>query len=193
MDLYAYAQIGDLSGIMKENGISVPRLRGLRLMQQEEPMSKEEIDRVIEDRTIRVAENEFRRVAPDTYEYSRRTDKILEKYLVHEDVPYEWNGKIGTSREPVGIRWWRIHGRRRKKLRFAIKQARRAEERQWEAWNRYAGHPGVLYIHARIGGLNWKDYDGPELEKQPWFLEKVDDAFDDTYCDIYAKIKGPEM
>ena len=46
----------------------------------------------------------------------------------------------------------------------------------------------MLCIHARIGGGNWSYYDGPELSKQPWFIEKVDDAFDSTYCDIYAKI-----
>lgn len=60
---------------------------------------------------------------------------------------------------------------------------------QFSTWNKYAGQEGILYIHARIGGNNWKAYGGPELKKQPWFLEKVDDAFDSTYCDIYAKIK----
>lgn len=60
---------------------------------------------------------------------------------------------------------------------------------QFSVWNKYAGQEGILYIHARIGGNNWKAYGGPELAKQPWFLEKVDDTFDSTYCDIYAKIK----
>ena len=49
--------------------------------------------------------------------------------------------------------------------------------------------PNVLYIHARIGGRNWETYGGKDLEKQPWFLEKVNDHFDGTYCDIYAKIE----
>lgn len=56
-------------------------------------------------------------------------------------------------------------------------------------FNEYCGQDDVLYIHARIGGLNWNDFGGPELEKQPWFLDKVDDPFDSTYCDIYARIK----
>ena len=55
-------------------------------------------------------------------------------------------------------------------------------------WNKYAGKENVLYIHSRIGGGNWDYYGGNELSKQPWFLEKVDDCYDDTYCDIYAKI-----
>lgn len=42
MDLGAYVQIEDLSRIMTENGISVPRLRGIRLMALEEPITKEE-------------------------------------------------------------------------------------------------------------------------------------------------------
>lgn len=59
---------------------------------------------------------------------------------------------------------------------------------QYNVFNKYCGRKDVLYIHARLGGENWKYYGGPELEKQPWFIEKVDDAFDSTYCDIYARI-----
>ena len=55
-------------------------------------------------------------------------------------------------------------------------------------WNKYAGNENVLYIHSRIGGPNWNSYNGNELTKLPWFLDKVDDFFDDTYCDIYAHI-----
>ena len=44
MDLGAYAQIEDLEHVMKENDIEIPRLRGLRLMKNEEPISKEKLD-----------------------------------------------------------------------------------------------------------------------------------------------------
>ena len=37
--------------------------------------------------------------------------------------------------------------------------------------------------------MNWLAYDGDKISKQPWFIEKVDDPYDDTYCDIYARIK----
>ena len=47
MDLGAYVQIEDLSEVMKTNGISVPRLRGLRLMSEEKPLTKEEIEEQI--------------------------------------------------------------------------------------------------------------------------------------------------
>ena len=40
MDLGAYAQIEDLEQIMKDNNIEIPRLRGLRLMRNEEPITR---------------------------------------------------------------------------------------------------------------------------------------------------------
>lgn len=59
-------------------------------------------------------------------------------------------------------------------------------------FNKYIGREDILYIHARIGGGNWKDY-FKDVINQPWFIEKVDDPYDNTYCDIYAKItKFPE-
>ena len=102
MDLFAYSQIEKISHIAEENGISVPRLRGYRLMSDEEKTPG---------------------------------DSLQEK-----------------------------------------------------VWNKYAGRDDVLLIHARIGGANWIDCGGESLTKEPWFLEKVDDEYDCTYCDIYAKI-----
>lgn len=57
-------------------------------------------------------------------------------------------------------------------------------------WNKYACKEGVLYIHARIGGNNWENYGvKSNIINQPWYLDRVDDWFDNTYFDIYAKIK----
>jgi len=53
---------------------------------------------------------------------------------------------------------------------------------QAEVWNRYVGRDDVLYIHSRMG------LDALDLKEQPWFLDYVLDAYDPTYCDIYAKI-----
>ena len=36
MDLYAYSQIENLKHLLEENKIDIPRLRGLRLMKDEE-------------------------------------------------------------------------------------------------------------------------------------------------------------
>ena len=44
MDLGAFVQIGNLEQIMTSCDIHVPRLRGLRLMKNEVPLSSEEIN-----------------------------------------------------------------------------------------------------------------------------------------------------
>ena len=72
---------------------------------------------------------------------------------------------------------------------MAVKKQLNALKENFNTFNKYCGREDVLYIHARIGGSNWKFYGGNELEKKPWFIEKVDDYFDDTYCDIYARIE----
>ena len=41
MDLGAYIQIDELDKVAKVNGISIPRLRGYRLMKDEKPMGRE--------------------------------------------------------------------------------------------------------------------------------------------------------
>ena len=85
------------------------------------------------------------------------------------------------------IRWSRIHGRKRKILKTCIHNEMQKVKKQYETWNKYVGRADILYIHARIGGGNWSYYHAA-VDSQPWFLEKVDDAFDSTYCDIYARI-----
>lgn len=187
MDLSAYMQIDDLSQIAKENNIKVPRLRGYRLMKNEKPVSAEEINQIIKECEIEVCEDLCRSV-PFWCEKScgqllnSRTDFLCRYYLV-EGV--DENGR----KKFTNIRWDRIHGKKRKVLKFAIKKKKKRIQRQFEIWNKYAGQDKILYIHSRTGGNNWDYYGGSELSKMPWFLEKVDDWFDRTYCDIYASIK----
>lgn len=45
-----------------------------------------------------------------------------------------------------------------------------------------------MYVHARIGGNNWVYFDGQQVAEHPAFIERVDDWFDSTYCDIYIKV-----
>ena len=191
MDLGAYVQIDDLGKIARDNNIQVPRLRGYRLMKDAEPVSKEEIKRIIKTCEITVCEDLCRArpfwcAESDCHSYSSWTDYLCSYYLITKTYENE-NGYKYT--EYIDIRWDRIHGWKRKALKFAIKKKKRAIQKQIDMWNKYVGKDNVLFIHSRIGGANWNDYGGNELEKQPWFLEKVDDYFDDTYCDIYALIK----
>lgn len=192
MDLVAYSQIGNIDELAKENAISVPRLRGYRMMEDEKPKSNEEIEELINDQAMWILERSMRscpqRFRPDSniIEDSPSTDKLVKKYLIAQLDEY-------NLKEVIGIKWNLIHGKDRKAIKFALKKSRRRIQKQFDTFNKYVGRKDVLYIHARIGGANWAYYDGPDIERQPWFIEKVDDGFDDTYCDIYAKIVTESM
>lgn len=176
MDLGAYAQIDDLSKIMEQNNIDVPRLRGLRLMKDEEPM-------------------DWRDLSPENPEVYW-TEWMCTQYPA-------WNAKSCCScyceetykrvkryiTEDGKVRWDRIHGKKRRDLKTLIRNMNNRYKRQAEVWNKYAGRDDILYIHARIGGKNWQFFEGEKLVREPWFLEVVWDGFDRTYCDIYAKIE----
>lgn len=188
MDLAAYANIENIHRIAKDNGIEVPRLRGYRVMENEKPATDEEIKDMLSKAEIYAADEFCERIPPFAMkprfvEYSSRTNWRKENLLIREtemwgDTPH---------RETVGIRWEKIHGKKRKTLKYMIRKQKKAIMDNVSAWNRHAGEKNVLYIHARIGGGNWDYYGGAELEKKPWFIEKADDAWDSTYCDIYAK------
>ena len=185
MDLGAYTKIDDYGQIMRDNGISVPRLRGIRLMKEETPLSEKEIA----DEALFMGLHDCQDLCrsdfiPDANwsEYSSKTKRIIRHYmLTDKDVL-----------RPNGINWNVLHGRKRKLFKFTMKKADKRVRKVYEAFNKYCGRDDVLYIHARIGGLNWGYFGGDEIAKQPWFIEKVDDAFDCTYCDIYARIKAEE-
>ena len=192
MDLEAYAQIEHLSKIMEINGIEVPRLRGLRLMRYEPTVTEEDIQVFIQDINCWIYEkmcNSTPRFHPESnwVQFSSATKRLEEKYLIEEEEVLP-DGR--TYMKTVGFRWDLIHGKNRKRLKLALKHAEKRVREQMRVFNKYVGKEDVLYIHARIGGRNWAYYGGPELAKQPWFIEKVDDYFDSTYCDIYARIKN---
>lgn len=159
MDLGAFVNIENLQRLADANGVAVPRLRGYRLMQNETEVDEEGISDIIHNLEVWECTNLFG-----------------DKYIKDSNE----NGKR--------IRWELLHGKRRKILKFAAKKRRKRAIEQYSSFNKYVGQSGVLYIHARIGGPNWNRYGGPDLEKTSWFIEKVDDCFDSTYCDIYAKI-----
>lgn len=179
MDLVAYAQIDELEHLMTEHGIEVPRLRGIRLMKQETPVTKESMSDDAYNIGLWNCECLCMQDFGKSYwtEMSARTDRIIDKYMTKDEH--------GVN----GIKWDKVHGKKRKLFKWTLKKAKKRVKEQMETFNKYCGQD-VLCIHARIGGNNWKYYDGESLRKEPWFLEKVDDAFDNTYCDIYAKING---
>ena len=176
MDLYAYAQIDEFEEIVKKNGIEVPRLRGYRLMKDEKPDAWDYGDKEVECVKQLCESKPFWNPNSNVFELSAKTDYLKNYYVRTVD------GKKKVC-------WDRIHGWKRKVLKTFIHNEQKRVEAQRLLWNKYAGRDDILYIHARIGGGNWSYYHD-QVDTKPWFLEKVDDSFDSTYCDIYAKIEG---
>jgi len=186
MDLGAYAMIDVIEKVAKENEICVPRLRGYRLMVCESSIDYRDC---IKDLEIQCVENLVRAIPfwspnANAYEYSSLTDKRLKKYLTKD--PWSSDEEDEAS-APVRVRWENIHGKKKKILKTMVHNWARRYKKQYDTWNKYVGREDILYIHARIGGWNWPTY-ASEVVNTPWYIEHVDDAFDRSYCDIYAKI-----
>lgn len=183
MNLAAYSQIEDLMPVLQSTGIEIPRLRGLGLMKNEEPVSKPDLDEILHSMEILAVQNLCESFpAWDFYsccsEYCPATDRRLKRYMI-----------LDKDGDPIGIRWDCIHGKKRKTAKYAIKQYKKDVIKNIKVFNKYAGRDDVLFVHARIGGDNWNYFNGPSIvASHPSFLEKVDDYFDSTYCDIYLKI-----
>lgn len=185
MDLGAYCQIESLDKIAIENGISIPRLRGFRLMRDEEPFD--------------FAGDDFKKskefIEKDVYKDAIHScpifhpDSCVHEYSHWKTLCEKYYGIFNEDGEMIGIRKDRTNRKVRKVIKMAIRKRLKALTKQFETFNKYVGRDDVLYIHARIGGMNWYAYGGNEISQKPWFIEKVDDYFDDTYCDIYARIK----
>ena len=176
MDLGAYVQIGNLSKLAKLNNINVARLRGYRYMKYE-------------DKPIDIDEEM----------------KGLNRYIVEDlvtSIPAwsinssirEWNSKTGKKMRKFyddkneRIKWENIHGKHRKNLKYVLKIKRLEVKEQFDLFNKYLGREDILYIHARLGSRNWSGIHYWDYEKEPWYIDGIDDCFDDSYCDIYAKI-----
>ena len=183
MDLLAYTMMQDYEPIAKDNGIEVSRCRGYRLMKNEDIIPKEEINKIMKDIELDAAEDSVRgtprfALKRDWASYGRWTDLLCKYYLV-----------LDEKKNVTGIRWDRIHGKKRKNLKFLIKKRKKMAEKNIGLWNKYAGQDNVLYIHARLGTLNWSDIKHTDYKTKPWYLDSVDDLWDRSYCDIYARIK----
>lgn len=194
MDLGAYMQIEDLDEIAKRNGIEVPRLRGYRLMKNEEHISQEEIYKMVKDNEPYIVKNlieatPYWRYNCYWYGSGSKTEKLKKNYLVYKEIHED----DFTYRKPVKIRWDRIHGWKRKELKFALKKEKKKILTQWNTWNKYIGREDVLYIHARLGSGCWAQEARQDTIYQDWVLDVADDADDMSYCDIYAKIFIDEM
>lgn len=183
MNLKAYSQIEDLMPVLQSTGIEIPRLRGLGLMKNEEPVNQTDLNEILHSMEILAVQNLCESFpAWDFYsccsEFCPATDRRIKKYMI-----------LDEDGDPISIRWDRIHGKKRKTAKYAIKKYKKAVIDNIKVFNKYAGRDDVLFVHARIGGDNWNYFNGPSIVASHLaFLEKVDDYFDSTYCDIYLKI-----
>lgn len=188
MDLGAYIQIEDLEPIAKASGIDIPRLRGYRLMKHEEPYTEEYIRMAGKWTEVSIVNDlcradQFWNPNSHSFTCDSYTDYLCRLYLDKDS-----DGNYSK------VRWDRIHGKKRKILKFEIKKKKRRIRKQYETFNEYCGREDVLYIHSRMGGENWKWFEGKEeLMSQPWFLDRVDDYWDSTYCDFYAKLNDESL
>lgn len=180
MDLYAYANIDYLDELAKKNGIKCPRLRGYRLMKDERPVDTN-IKRFIKEHNIDYYSVEH--LCTSVPFWCPTSNESIFSYDTDLKVDYYLDKKNEV------VRWDRIHGWKRRVLKTYIHNRSMRYKRQYEMWNKYVGRDDILYIHARIGGGNWSYY-WKDVVNQPWFIEKVDDSFDRSYCDIYARIKA---
>ena len=176
MDLYAYSQIEDLKLILEKQNINVPRLRGLRLMKNEEIVPQEKINEGINDSILYIVRQIVEQNSLTCWSSWKEGTK--KKVLIYD-----------KEKNVIGYHWNKIHGKKRKWIKWEIKKTKKAYQQQYDMFNSFVGKD-VLYVHSRIGGNNWNYFKGFELLKHPDYLKHVDDCFDSTYCDIYFKIRG---
>lgn len=120
--------------------------------------------------------------------FSVATSRLRKKYLITETTTIvERDGEQFELEKVVGFRWERLHGKNRKRLKYAIKQVTKAYDRFIELHNRYAGRNDVLCVCVRCGsGRKWSGVNWSALILEPWFLGACDCPNDNTCCYIYA-------
>lgn len=169
MDLYAYMQIEDLGSILKDNNIEIARLRGIRLMRDEEMISQEEINKQVEEQKLCNAKEWLEQKSWNVWSSDRANRK-------HKEFIY---GELG---EVIGIKWNLVNRKNRNIIKLKNKEDEKRIRDNYNMFNSYVGK-NVLYVHARQGGGNRYYY--PIDTKHPMYLSDCDDAYDNTYCDIY--------
>lgn len=174
MDLYAYANIENLEGILTELNIDIARLRGLRLMKNQPSTSQKDIDENITQAKIDYAVNWLQQHSDHMWS-SMNADKKHPAFIYSN-----------VDRKIIGININKVHGKDKNKIKLEWKHIEKAYRKEYDTFNKYCGKD-VLYVHARQGGGNRPYY--PIDTKHPRYLEDLDDAFDCTYCDIYYDLK----
>ena len=195
MDLGAYVNIENLGPVMSAAGISVDRLRGIRLMKFEDPVTNEQLEERIR-REIKDGDIQWLQQHMWNGWSSSNADKdhpaFTWKTFCEEIEQEDGSIKEYKHREIIDVDFTKVHGEDRKILKFNHKKIRKAYEEQFGLWNKYAGKD-VLYIHSRGGGGNRSWCNTNELRNHPRYLSDIDDSYDCTYCDLYFDISDIDL
>lgn len=150
---------------------------GFKPMSDEKPVNPEEIAKRKNQYAVEHFEN-LLAAFPSWWTRSTRA------YFYDNGTHLRWKHYLTKDEkgEYNGIRWDRIHGKHRKKLKFELKNCNKEIDKQYKVWDKYAGRQDVAYIYIKY--YNLKD----EVYNQPWFLETVDDYFEPTYRYVFIKI-----
>lgn len=76
----------------------------------------------------------------------------------------------------------------KRQARALARRSSRTAYKQLITFNKYVKQEDVWMVHARVSDASWIATGGRDIEKQPWFIERVKDGMDATYCDIYVRV-----
>lgn len=139
-------------------------------------MKDNNLDKVLEEQGIKIPSIRGVRIMADE-EYL--SDKDIEKSCRYV---YCKTKKLFTP-----DKYWHPSTDKRQARALARRSSRTAYK-QLITFNKYVKQEDVWMIHARISKKSWIVNGGRDIEKQSWFIEKVTDGMDATYCDIYVRV-----
>lgn len=139
-------------------------------------MMDNNLDKVLEERGIKIPSIRGVRIMADE---DCLSDKDIEKSCRYV---YCKTKKLFTP-----DKYWHPATDKRQARALARRSSRTAYK-QLITFNKYVKQEDVWMIHARISKNSWIANGGRDIEKQPWFIEKVTDGMDATYCDIYVRV-----
>ena len=139
-------------------------------------MRDNNLDKVLEEQGIKIPSIRGVRIMADEDYVS---DKDIEKSCRYV---YCKTKKLFTP-----DRYWHPATDKRQ-ARALARRSSRIAYRQLTAYNKHVKEKGVWMVHARVSDNSWIANGGRDIEKQPWFIERVKDGMDATYCDIYVRV-----
>ena len=151
-------------------------------MKEEKPVTDEKLKDMIHEAKVEAVEQWLQQHM--WYCWSSTNADKKHKAFIYGYADYDTEHKY---RKIIDYDFSKVHGKDRKILKFAFKKIEKAYKEQWGLWNKFAGKD-VLYVHTRTGGLNRHYYHTADLQKHKRYLGDCDDAWDETYCDLYFDI-----